>query len=336
MDGTLTQAQRATVGLAVERAKEHGVALRIIGDQVNLEFDGRHYTWSLTWSADGSVRDVVARVRRDTFLLAERLSPSAADIARKTGACFADARGNLYVRAPGLLVDIRGRHAPTWSGSDDWATAKGIRAHSAPRSSNLMSAARAQVVFCLLQWPDLLSSSVRLLAHTAGVSVGSAQATLTELENDRHLTVGRTRLTRRGELLDQWAAAFSTGMGRKLELARFVGEPTPQAWAAAGRLVHVSGEYAADGITGSDLTLYVAELDSKAVMASRWRKPRSADGEEANIVIRRRFWQSPDLWGEPEGGDVQRAPELLVYADLLASGEPRQREVAGHLRDRLA
>ena len=49
MEGTLTQAQRATVGLAVERAKEHGVALRIIGDQVNLEFDGRHYTWSVTW-----------------------------------------------------------------------------------------------------------------------------------------------------------------------------------------------------------------------------------------------------------------------------------------------
>ena len=54
MNGTLTHAQRATVDLAVARANEHGVALRVVGDQVNLELDGRQHTWQLTWSADGS------------------------------------------------------------------------------------------------------------------------------------------------------------------------------------------------------------------------------------------------------------------------------------------
>ena len=328
--------RREVADRASRAADKHHLALRIDDDMVEVELDGHHYRWTAQWSADGSAVDVAARARKDGFLLAERFSPAAADLARQAAAGFADGRGNLYLRAPGLLVDVRGRQAPARRAARDWDAADELRAARGPRSWNLMSAARAQVVFCLLEWPEMAAAPVRLLAHTAGVSVGSVQSTLTALEEDHHLTVGRRRLTRRGDLLDQWASAFPAGLARRTELARFVGEPSPDAWIANGHLVHVSGEYAAEGIAGRGLTLYVDELDAAAIMAARWRRPQVPDGEPANIIVRRRFWQSPGSWGEAHEGRAAHAPDLLVYADLLASGEPRQREVARHMRARLA
>lgn len=315
----------------VECARENNVTLQISDETVLMTFDGRTYDWPAVWQTDA--RDVPARLPHGAFILAERLSPSATDSIRRAGAAGADALGTIFARAPGLLVDVRGRRSP--APRVRTAGGGGERLRLAPTSSNLMSAARAKVVFALLQWPELVHASVRVLATAAGVSVGSVQGALFALDEERHLTVGRTSLTRRGELLDQWAAAFPAGLGRRLELARFVGEPTPEVWAAAGHLVYASGVYAAEGISGSEMTIYVDALDARAVMASRWRTPQVANGEMANIVVRHHFWTSPRESDHPERGKVLTAPDLLVYADLLASGEPRQREVAIHLRERL-
>jgi hypothetical protein len=322
VDSASGSARQGLAEQIVERARENNVILRISDEKVLVELDGQTYDWPAVWTTGAT--DVPARIQEGAFILAERLSPAVTASIRRAGAAGADALGTVYARAPGLLVDVRGRRPPA---------ARGLR--SAPTSSNLMSAARAKVVFCLLQWPELLHASVRVLAASAGVSVGSAQGTLSALDEEHHLTVGRTGLTRRGELLDQWATAFPAGLGRRLELASFVGDPTPEVWAEAGHVVHASGVYAAEGINGKGMTIYVERVDAKAVMASRWRTPQVANGEVANIVVRRRFWTSAEDSGDEGRGKVLTAPELLVYADLLASGEPRQREVASHLRARL-
>lgn len=263
---------------------------------------------------------------RPRLLLADGpISDSAAREARERGDWYLDTQGNAYVRAPGVLVDVRGRRAgrssPQSPGSD--------RA----RGTNLMSARRAQVIFALLTWPELLHAPLRFLAGSAGVSVSMAHNARTALEEERYLVPGADGLDRRDVLVDQWANAFPLGLGKAIELGRFVGDPDPGAWREKGDAVYVSGEQAAGMLRAGGLTLYVPALDTDTLWRSRWR--RAAPDESPNILVRRTFWTPPwpDSDRDPDGRpSLGTAPPLLVYADLLASHEPRQREAADVLR----
>jgi hypothetical protein len=310
----------------VRAVRERGVELNLAHETAELTIDGIRLQRPWVYRPQRPrFSDATDEQRLDgMLLLADRLSRADADEARRRGAWFADAAGRLYVRAPGVLVDLE-------------VPASVKQAHDAgrrsPKATNLMSPRRAQVVFCLLAWPAMTPAPVRTLARTAGVSIGLTQQVLAALAADRFLTVGNERLIHVGELLDQWASAYRLGLARRLELGRFAGAPHAQAWAEAGHVVYVGGEAAVpDQLHGGDLTLYVPALDTRAVAASGWR--RSEPGTEANVVVRRQFWIEPDH-GDTLDGAVRRAPLPLVFADLVASGEPRQQEVAHQMREQI-
>lgn len=254
---------------------------------------------------------------RELVYLADRIRPSIGRWIRDAGGWYADALGNVHLREPGILVDV----------SD--------RASKPPRTiperagvpSNLMSTGRAQVVFAVLTWPHLLTRSMREIGYAAGVSPAAVHKAFALLEVEQYLSPTR-RLTRRDELIDLWAAAYPLGLARATERARLQGDPSPAAWPDLGHRVYVSGEYAAADLTGPDLVLYAQDLDPMAVIASRWQRPGPA--EHANIIVRRTFWIDPDR--RKRGPGVELAPPLLVYGDLLASTDPRQREIARKMR----
>ncbi|MCB7135023.1 type IV toxin-antitoxin system AbiEi family antitoxin [Cellulosimicrobium marinum] len=317
-----------------ERFEEIGRALR--GDRMSVYRDGpratveldglavsRRWVWGdeSAWAAIANGTDEY----QDVVVIDSRIPAHAAVTARRRGVWFVDACGNLYVEAPGIRVDIRGRRPPGGRS----ATKRTVRA----RETNLMSARRAQVVFCLLAWPELVTSSVRSIADAAGVSISLAHSVVATLTDEKHLVPGTSKLFRKDELLDQWTAAYPLGLARSLELGQFVGEPLVEPWAAAfGEHVQVSGEVAAEGLRGPGLVLYVPKIDTRAVVESRWRRPEP--GASGNIVVRRRFWNEPEATFHPhaEGDGPRSAPLPLVYADLLASHESRQREVALAMR----
>jgi hypothetical protein len=129
------------------------------------------------------------------------------------------------------------------------------------------------------------------------------------------------------QLLDLWAAAFPTGLAAKLTLAGFHGDI--EKLVSLG-MMFVSGEKAAeDLLRPATLTLYVEQLDPRLPIVNRWR----ADGRP-NIVIRRKFWHSPD--GDESREGLAVAPWPLVYADLLASDDSRVRGAATEWKDRHA
>lgn len=317
------------VEAVVRAVRERGVGLRLEGDVAQVTLDGisLERSWVYRTRAD-RLADRKARrgLPEGALLLTDRMATSDAAEAKVRGLWFADAAGRMHVRAPGVLIDIGnpegGKTSPPGG--------------KARKTTNLMSPARAQVVFCLLAWPQMTRTPIRHLARTAGVSVGLTQQVMTALGADKYLTVGNERLLHGGELLDQWAAAFGLGLARRLELGRFVGEPTARAWADAGHVVYLGGEAAVpDQLHGGDLTLYVPQMDTRAAIASGWRRaePQAA----ADIVVRRQFWIDPDTVEDLPAaqGQVRRAPLPLVYADLVAAGEPRQREVARHIREQV-
>jgi hypothetical protein len=90
----------------------------------------------------------------------------------------------------------------------------------------------------------------------------------------------------------------------------------------------LSGESAVpDQLKPITLTLYVPSLEKSLIGLNRWRTDRTP-----NVFVRQQFWKSPDDVGIEPG--VQVAPWPLVYADLLASDDPRVRGAAKEWRAR--
>ncbi|MDN6200748.1 MAG: hypothetical protein L0I99_00905 [Micrococcaceae bacterium] len=253
------------------------------------------------------LRTPISKDSRDVTVLAEYMNERSASAFRNLGIQYLDASGNAYFDFPGVHLDIRGRQPSESSFSPRTDAVAPI---------NLLSPRRAQVVFALLCWPTLIQQPVRRIARAAGVSTGTAQATIKELENSGYV-VG-SALTHGDELLDMWLAAYSTGLGTKLSLAQLEGEISNFGTSPGDDELLLGGESAVTRwIKPTTLVLYTPKFDPTVAIRHRWKAGRSP-----NIYIRRAFWENPtDL-------APRQTPLLLTYADLLASREPRQREVA--------
>lgn len=247
------------------------------------------------------------------FVHANFVGARSSDTFRRAGVQYLDAAGNAWIEFGDVFIDVRGR--PRLDGA----------APATRVAGNLFSTGRAQVVFALLAWPHLWQASQRDISKAAGVSVGQVNATL-KLLRDARYGVGGVR-PGAADLLDLWAAAFPTGLAHRLTLATYRGEIGRAKIDADGQ-VFVSGEGAAtDLLRPTSLTIYVADLDPGLPVVNRWR----SDGEP-NIVVRRKFWTAPGL-ADTAPADIELAPWPLVYADLLASEDPRVRSTASEWRD---
>lgn len=248
-----------------------------------------------------------------TFVLGDRVGAKSAEKFRSSGVFFLDQAGNAYLKAAGLLIDVRGRKPVA-------TPERGLTGQV-----NLFSTKRAQVIFALLSWPALIDESVRTIAAVSGVSVGSVQETLEVLQHAGYLDDWSKRsLARKDELLERWVRAYPFGLGSTSRERAFNGDV--HSFEATSD-VYVSGEAAVDGLTHRTLILYTNEGLPRLALANRWRTDR-----EPNIFIRNRFWRDPTQHSQT--GRVRSAPPLLVYADLLAADESRQREAAEELRSR--
>jgi hypothetical protein len=158
------------------------------------------------------------------------------------------------------------------------------------------------------------------VAHAAGISLGQAHNALALLAEAGYgsdeIRPGQT------PLLALWAAAFPTGLATSLRLATFHGDVDELNMPTADDVAFVSGERAViDLLRPATLTLYVEKLDPRLPIVNRWRTDR-----KPNIVVRRAFWHAPHQ--DDTGAGLAIAPWPLVYADLLASDNPRVRDTA--------
>lgn len=259
------------------------------------------------------------------LFIADRANARTMVAYRNRGIDYIDLAGNALVRFGDVYIDVRGR-----SGN---ALGRGIDA-TRKSSVNLFSARRAQVIFSLMVWPELFTLPLRYTSEAAGVSMGLAYESLQLLRQTGYV-IGdaEPELIRRDELINRWTGAFSTGLLPKLVLGSFRAENLEPVGFDADPSEIVSGESAVSTlIRPTTLTIYVDRLEPRTVALNRWR----AD-DRPNVEVRKRFWKDPrqilhEDRGLPTAGLKLRVPDLLVYADLMASGNPRQREAAEALR----
>lgn len=181
------------------------------------------------------------------------------------------------------------------------------------------------VVFYLLQDKGNLNQNIRQMANELYMSVGSVHNALQHLQDNGFLIEdnGRRLLRKRTQLIEQWAQAYAHTFKPKFLISRFT-FLTPQVrdqWQNIVLPVTLSwgGEPAAAlqdyHLQPGRWDIYTAD-NANALISTR----RMIPAPLGEIYVYKRFWQT------------QGTPLLVVYADLLATGDDRCREAAERIK----
>lgn len=299
---------------------------------IDLHIDGRRLHYAVECKSNVDRKILADQVRRQFgdqqehgLLLAPYISREIAEYCRSIGLQFIDTHGNAYLRNEGVIIYITGERSA--QGGQPARTPKGIT-----------SLVGMRVAFVLLCKPELISLPFKDLAELAGVSVGSANNALEDLERRGYLihkgSSARRKLLEPRRLLNEWVVNYDSALKPKLYCRRFTAAINTPSWWENEMLENYaaswSGEVAADRLTRqlapATQTLFVAPeamADTIKKMVIKHRLKPKPDGE---IEILERFW-SPTLEERPG-----IAPAVLIYADLLATLDPRAAEVAENLK----
>lgn len=252
-------------------------------------------------------------------IVTDYISESVAAILRSNRVQYIDTAGNMYLRGPGLLIDIQGRSRRL--ATDD----------PKPKALRAFKASGVRVLFSLLCQPESVAEPIRHIAHRSSTSLGTVHQVLGELDEAGYVfSQGHRRLQRLSELLDRWVEAYTLNLWPKLTLGRF--DSTDHDWWRSidpilrAEEAQWGGETAANllrtSLSPETAVVYATAIPARLIVSGRLRKAQN----RGNVEIRRRFWN----FDEPHLPIT--VPTPLVYADLLASTDPRQREAADHLR----
>lgn len=269
---------------------------------------------------DPSFRNIILHGLRRPLLVGEFVPESLAKVCKELHVDYVDEQGNVSLEFGDVYINIRSSRsikAP-------------LKISSPGMPANLFSKRRAQVIFALFTWPEIVRWRVREIADVSGVSIGQVQTTLKDLEYQGYLMREESQLAKVGELFRLWLLSYPTSLMPSLRLEEFQGDPDKFDPVLEGALL--SGESAVPfGLHPASLTLYMSELTPETIVRNRWTR-----SQRPNIFIRKKFWKDPSQV-RPVGGKYEYedenifAPATLVYADLIASGDSRQKDIANNL-----
>lgn len=279
----------------------------------------RHLTMAKLGLAAKQLRDAPYK----GMLVTDYVNPNMAERLKDMDLAFIDLAGNAYLNETPIYVYIKGNHPP--ERKELGFTKKPIRA---------VQAAGLKILFGILTKPKLLLQPYRDIAKATDVALGTVGWVMTDLRDHGYLYEGKGRkrqLIRRRQILEQWVAAYPEKLRPKLILGRYKA-PQHRWWEEMNIEQHHAqwgGEIAAERLTDylkpETATIYADRIPPR-LLAER-QLTRDTQGD---IEILRRFW-NPQLfqlatdWPNTPKDIV---PPLLVYADLMATGDDRNIETA--------
>lgn len=264
------------------------------------------------------------------LLIAPRITDAAADKCKELDLNFIDLAGNAYINEPGLFIFIKGQKQELHQ-NNPMNYFKGGKA---------LTPTNLRMVFALLCKPELLNAPYREIAKVAGIALGAVGWGFNDLAA-RALTLGDGKKNNRvliqyEKLIQEWVTNYPIKLRPKLNPKRFKAN-TLDWWKnldVKNYNAQWGGEVAANKLTNylkpNFYTLYLHGKDMKKNMNKLIVENRLVPDPNGDIELLEAFWDFDDADFLPE-----IAPTLLVYADLIASNDPRNLETAKMTYDRL-
>jgi len=324
----------------LELHKREAIELRPYSDDFILELGSTGIEYSVElkrWAQQANVGTIAAQLRRmppPALLVADYVNPNMADRLRDAGIQFIDTAGNAYLNERTFFVFVKGNRPPSL--------------HASTRKiSRAFNASGLKLIFCYLTDPPLVYQTYRKMAEASGVSLGAIGWVLNDLKDKgyvrEHGKKGSRSLENPIELLDRWVETYPEKLLPDLDMGLFQATSV-MPWKKIKPEVFGGcwgGEVAAslldNYLSPAQATIYLPRDKLKnLVMEYRLRKvPENLAKTSETLQIYEKFWHE-DRHSLHQNPGV--APDILVYADLLTSGDPRNLEAAerlyGKIRDR--
>ena len=251
------------------------------------------------------------------LLLANIIMPRDQQRLKALGIFFMDGAGNVFIQQDGFFVHAEGRKIQQPVITDARAFSKG----------------GLKVIFQFFLHEELVNRTIREIAVKTEVSLDTVHKTINALKAMGYLlqaTQKQLAWDNKKELLTHWINEYDRRLKPGLFISRFdfLHDQDYDRWKQVKLEQPYTcwgGEPAAELLTGNlkpgEWTMYTTETEMNLV--KRYRvMPKKA----GVIVAYKRFWPRQDK--EPKF-----APPLLVYADLVNTGERRNIETAQRIFD---
>lgn len=271
----------------------------------------------LTPAAMGAMIHQLQRFPIKGIMITEYVNPNMAERLKKMDTQFIDTVGNVYLNEPPIFIYIKGNKPP------ENLQARGLRRVFQPTG--------LKIIFAFLCNPNLVNAPYRNVAKAANVALGTVGWVMRDLKEMGYLLgMGKRgrRLANKKELLKRWVMAYPEKLRPKLVMGRY--KAPNQNWYKDVQLDYYHWGYWGGEVAAAKLhtylkpeivTIYTEEVNPYLLVDKRLRKD-----PKGNIEFLKIFWNVEQVgynWGKDK-----LAPPILVYADLLATGEARNIETA--------
>ena len=247
------------------------------------------------------------------LIIADYVNPSMAERLKAMNIPFLDLAGNAYLNEPPLYVYIKGNQP--------------VEERYRKPATRVFQPSGLKVLFALLCEPELVFKPYRVIAKSAGVALGTVARVITDMRELGYLMdvyAGSPGVRNKEKLIERWVTTYPELLRPRLVLGRYSAvdslwwEKTP----VADLKACWGGEVAAAKLTGY--------LRPEKVIVYTWDKPehlllmnKLKKDPDGDVEILQAFWQD-----EPFRLYRELAPPLLIYADLMATGDVRNIETA--------
>lgn len=277
----------------------------------------------------GVVIHQLQRLGDQALLVADYITPLMADKLRAQRVQFIDAAGNAYLEHPGTLIWVKGE--------------KPAAPLVPPALGRAFQPTGLQVLFAMLCDPARINLPYRELATLAGVAHGTVGWVIPDLQQqgfvaDLNGRRGTRRLFQLERLLAQWVDAYVRQLRPRTLIGRYY-VPALAGWrdwplAQHGALWggEPGGALLTNYLRPGELTIYADKLPGMLAAKQRFFKAPEP-GHTAVVEVRRKFWNFPIDAVRTDERLHHVTPPVLVYADLLATGDGRCIETAKMVYD---
>lgn len=310
-------------------AFEQGTDLRVTTkaryEDTILRIDGEEYIAEIkAWAQQATQGALIETVKRhpNGILIADYVNPKMADRLRDAEVEFIDTAGNAFIKTPFHHVQIKGNRKP-----------EAVFAIAKPRKLRAFTAAGLKVTYAFLCQPDLVTAPYRTIAEVTDVALGTVGKVVDDLQEAGNLVEqdDARRLVRRESILKSWVDRYPAVLRHKLHLGVFQAEAV-EWWqdfnvAKFGGIWggEIAGAHYTDYLRPAVATVYIPNhMHLELVAAAHLRKMAIPSGDAGSVELLTPFWHI-------EGGDKGFVHPMLAYADLVATGDVRNLEVARKL-----
>jgi hypothetical protein len=253
------------------------------------------------------------------ILITQNITPQLADRLKELDMQFLDTAGNAYINLPNMFLFIKGNKV-----KDDFVKEKPIRT---------FQPAGLQLIYALLCNPGLENKPYRVMANIANIANGTVTWVIKDLKKLGYLVdMGKKgrRLIKKRELLQRWVNFYAELLRPKLLIGRYTTDNSN--WWKNQDIINVNalygGETAAALLTKylkpQNHTIYTKDNYGKLLLQLNLKNDRNG-----NIELLKKFWNFDEAMVINN-----LVNPVLIYADLLATGDNRNLETANLIYDK--